>query len=103
MKQNLKTAAVAFALTLLLFGVAFSAYRLWNILHDTQKATQEYADVQQQFAVQTEDGASTINWTALQVQYPDIVAWLSCPNTDLNYPVVQGQDNSYYLTHATRF
>lgn len=99
MQQNIKTAAVAFAVTLLLFGVAFSAYQLWSILHDTQKATQEYADVQQQFAVQTEDDAPTINWPALQAQYPDIVAWLSCPDTPLDYPVVQGQDNSYYLTH----
>ena len=99
MKQNLKTAAIAFAVTLLLFGVAFSAYRLWNILRDTQKATQEYADVQQKFAMQAEKNAPAINWSALQEQYPDVMAWLSCPDTDLNYPVVQGQDNSHYLTH----
>lgn len=99
MKQSMKTAAVAFAITLLIFGIVFSAYQLWNVLHDTQKATQEYADMQQQFSVQIEDGAPTINWPTLQAQYPDIVAWLTCPDTDLNYPVVQGQDNSYYLTH----
>jgi sortase B len=26
-------------------------------------------------------------------------AWLLCPGTNVNYPVVQGQDNDYYLTH----
>lgn len=30
-------------------------------------------------------------------QFPDLVAWISGP--DLNYPVVQGKDNTFYLTH----
>lgn len=34
----------------------------------------------------------------LQVN-PDIVGWLYCEGTDINYPVVQGDDNAYYLTH----
>lgn len=33
----------------------------------------------------------------LQEQFPDLVAWISGP--DLDYPVVQGEDNTFYLTH----
>ena len=29
----------------------------------------------------------------------DIVGWLEIANTDINYPVLQGSDNSYYMTH----
>lgn len=33
----------------------------------------------------------------LTKQFPDLVAWISGPN--LNYPVVQGKDDTFYLTH----
>lgn len=28
---------------------------------------------------------------------PDVVAWLYCEDTAINYPIVQGSDNEYYL------
>lgn len=28
------------------------------------------------------------------------VGWLTVPNTSINYPVVQAEDNSFYLTHS---
>lgn len=30
---------------------------------------------------------------------PNTVAWLKAENTEIDYPVVQGQDNIYYLQH----
>lgn len=29
------------------------------------------------------------------------IAWLSCPGTPIDYPVVQGKDNDYYLHHLS--
>ena len=35
----------------------------------------------------------------LQEQNPDIVGWIEIENTNINYPVLQGTDNRYYMTH----
>lgn len=51
----------------------------------------------------TEDEDDTIwpeiDFEALQVINPDIVAWLYIEDTGINYPVVQGADNTFYLKH----
>lgn len=46
-------------------------------------------------------GRMTVDFAALQAQYPDVVGWLQmddCPAID--YPVLQAQDNDYYLRRA---
>ena len=35
----------------------------------------------------------------LQKTNPEIVAWITIDGTNINYPVLQGKDNSYYMTH----
>ncbi|MBR4888643.1 MAG: class B sortase [Clostridia bacterium] len=42
-----------------------------------------------------------VNFEALQAQNPDIVAWIYCEGTPIHYPVVQGEDNQYYLHRLT--
>ena len=40
-----------------------------------------------------------IDWDALRELSPDIVGWIAIPGTIVNYPIVQGRDNDFYLTH----
>lgn len=40
-----------------------------------------------------------VDWDALLAVNSDTVAWVYMPNTNINYPVVQAEDNDYYLTH----
>lgn len=42
----------------------------------------------------------TADFTQLQQQNPETIAWLHLPGTNINYPVVQHTDNSYYLNHS---
>jgi len=37
---------------------------------------------------------------SLNNAYPDAVGWLYIPDTAINYPIMQSDDNDYYLSHA---
>lgn len=36
----------------------------------------------------------------LKKENEDIIGWLEIPNSNINFPVVQGTDNQYYMTHT---
>lgn len=33
---------------------------------------------------------------------PDVIGWVSIPETELSYPLLQGEDNDFYLKHTWR-
>ncbi|MCL2807196.1 MAG: class B sortase [Coriobacteriia bacterium] len=39
------------------------------------------------------------DWEALRILNPDVVGWIIVPGTNINYPIVQGKDNEFYLYH----
>lgn len=40
-----------------------------------------------------------INLDALRETNADVVGWIEIPGTELSYPLMQGTDNQYYLSH----
>lgn len=45
------------------------------------------------------EAPALIDFDALSEINPDVTAWLSADKSVIDYPVVQGEDNAYYLNH----
>ena len=37
---------------------------------------------------------------ALRAQNPDVLGWISIPGTEVEYPLMDGEDNDFYLNHT---
>lgn len=74
-------------------------YQVWQQWSTKHKETQQY----EKLVALTKDKKQNylqVDWEKLRQEAPDVVAWLYVPNTNINYPIVQGSDNDFYLSHA---
>lgn len=85
-----------------LVAIIISSYYIIRWFRDNQE-TKEIADeISESITVIEEDDKIEykIDFEALKAKNPDTVAFLKVNGTDIEYVVVKGEDNSYYLTHS---
>lgn len=92
----------------------FSSVSLLLVMAEYRKSEQQYADMQSDFVITTtvttnseeQVGISdpetlmppvSIDFENLLRKNSDVVGWLYCEDSVINYPVVQGDDNDEYL------
>ena len=94
-----------------IFG--FALYKLITIYAEYQQGEEAYEELedfveQPQDATKDSDGQTEkepdkekfrVDFDGLKAVNPDVVAWIVIPGLDISYPVVQGEDNAYYLQH----
>lgn len=110
---------------ILIAVMAVSGYKIWSIMSEYKEGEDAYGELEQFVSIPSElpvipsesgeeenpDGTPApqatenlnqfpvVDFQSLQQINPDVVAWIYIPGTHVNYPVVQGDDNDYYLNH----
>ena len=106
-------------------GLIIGLTNLWNIEREYSEGNSVYEQLRREFSPsagirrsdpeaaepsaaeevpsgEPEDAApgsarAAVDFAALQKRNPDTVGWIFCTGTAIDYPIVQGPDNEYYL------
>ena len=108
---------------ILIVVMAVSGYKIWSIMSEYREGEDAYGELEQFVSIPSElpvlpsesgeeenpDGTPApqatenlnqfpvVDFNSLKGINPDVMAWIYIPGTHVNYPVVQGSDNEYYL------
>lgn len=121
MKKNIRSGLMF--VCLLVF--VFSAWQFWGIIDGYQKGNDSYSSLEQYVTYIENTGMPTthatvpgidpsqdgntvlgmpdiniwpkVDFAKLSEINPDVVGWIYIEGTNINYPIVQGVDNHYYL------
>ncbi len=69
-----------------------------SLAEEVQDTTQAPAETQET-EPEEEPYVSPIDFDKLKEENPDTIGWIRVPGTNIDYPIVQGEDNDFYLNH----
>ena len=95
MKKNM----IKVFMFLCMIAVCISGYCLYQRCASDKEAKEEYDSIREAVKYSKKKGKQ-INWKKLKKMNSDVVGWIYIPNTEIDYPIVQGGDNEEYL-HKT--
>lgn len=96
---------IIFVVLLFLFigsigGIVFTLKQYKDNERLYAQASEEYLKTDEEVTTSGEIAPVVVDFAALGQEHEDVIGWLYCEGTVINYPVVQGEDNDFYLHHA---
>lgn len=86
---------------LVFFFMVLALYQIGSSIYQDRAFDAQQSAFVERYAPDQEDDCQDGSWlTDLQATYPEILGWIRIPGTVIDYPVVQGQDNVFYLDHT---
>jgi len=110
-----KMTVILTAFCIIFFCIAgYSIYKVFTIESDYMQGRKDYSEISADYLTvydsktnagsQRPDGDYSpihVNFKELREKVnPEICAWIWCPGTIIDYPVVQHSDNEFYLNHG---
>ena len=96
---------------IILMGVfSFSVYKIYSIQKEYKEGSNTYDNLANEYVNDSQGGTSDgnneesevpvqVDFDKLKASNPDVIGWIYNAGTVIDYPVVQGSDNEYYLHH----
>ena len=85
------------ALVVLFVAAIVCGWRLYNNYRDDAVANTAVDDLLTMKPGSDDADSVPVDFTSLRTANSDIIAWLTIPDTAIDYPVMQAADNQYYL------
>ena len=77
----------------LILAIIFSLYKVITKMMDYKESKNTYEKVRE-----VKNNSNNFSEELIKIN-EDYKMWLEVPNTNIDYPVVQGEDNDFYLNH----
>lgn len=75
------------------------AFIVVNTMMQNNKAAKTYDNLRNKIEESREATFDKIDFALLREENPEIAAWIKAEGTAIDYPVLRGEDNTYYLNH----
>lgn len=94
---------VTFIQIVLIAVIIFSGIKIIEWIKSNKKNKDIMSEIKENVVINNEMDSNNeeykIDFAKLKQKNSDAIAWIKVNGTDIDFPVVKGTDNSYYLTH----
>lgn len=100
-KQNKKFKTIVSGILIFIFavGLSYIGYYIYNNFKSKNDNVLNAIEVNDKQITETKT-ERILQLEELKKQNNDIIGWLEIENTPINFPVMQGTDNEYYMKHT---
>ena len=96
-KRTLKRWVIVLFISISLLGIIYSSYHILNWKKGIDK--NNIIDKKINKYIEKKDDETSVDFDSLKKENSDVVGYLTVNGTNINYVVVKGSDNEFYLNH----